>query len=84
MDRILTVLRENIPNAILKSVLMIVMLECVDKVGDRIWKCQEAEKFRGARYLIIGLAIRKHLCKFVEVLDCLDDSEILRSVFYEL
>lgn len=43
VDRILTVLRENILNAIPKSVLMIVMVECVDKVGDRIRKCQKAD-----------------------------------------
>lgn len=42
VDKILTALRENVICAIPKSLLMIVMVECVNKVGNRIKKCQKA------------------------------------------
>ena len=42
VDKILTTLRENVISAIPKSVLMIVMVECVHKVRNRIKKCQKA------------------------------------------
>ena len=42
IEKILTTLRENVNSAIPKSVLMIVMVECVHKVRNRIKKCQKA------------------------------------------
>ena len=41
MDRVLKVLREDKIDDIPESLMMIVMVECVEKVRNRIWKCQK-------------------------------------------
>lgn len=85
VDKILKALRENVISAIPKSVLMIVIMECVHKVRNRIKKCQQAleESER------LGISALKSLSGNLYT-DTLkpwagqNDSEILRSFFNEL
>ncbi len=85
VDKILEALRENVLSAIPKSVLMIVMVECVHKVRNRIKKCQQAleESER------LGISTLKSLSgnRYANTLKPWagqNDSEILRSFFNEL
>lgn len=85
IDRILTILQKNVLSAIPKSVLMVVMVECVYKVRNRIMKCQKAlEDFER-----LGISALKSLSGNVYA-DTLKswagkkDFEILRSFFSEL
>ena len=85
VHKILTILRENVVSAIPKSVLMIVMVECVQKVKNRIQKCQKALEEFGS----IGISALESLSGNLYA-DKLkpwagqDDSEILRGFFNEL
>lgn len=85
VDKILKALRENVLSAIPKSVLMIVMVECVHKVRNRIKKCQQAleESER------LGISKLKSLSgnRYANTLKPWagqNDSKILRSFFNEL
>lgn len=85
VDRILAVLRENVHNAVPRSVLMVVMVECVDKVRNRIRKCQKA--LEESEKLVISSLDTLSGSIYANTLDPWvgqNVSENLRSFFYEL
>lgn len=86
VDKILNTLRENVISAIPKSLLMIVMVDCVHKVRNRIMKSQKAledsEKV-GISALIKSLSGNR-LAGTLKSWAGQNDSEILRSFFNEL
>lgn len=84
VDRILTVLRENILNAIPKSVLMIVMVESVDKVGNRVRTCQKADEPEKLGISSLDSLSGSIYANTLKPWAGLYDSEILRSFLYEL
>lgn len=85
IERILSVLRENELNTIPRSVLMIVMVECVDKVRNRICKCQKAlEESEKLGISSLDLLSGSTYDTLLKPWAGLKDSEVLRSFFYEL
>lgn len=84
VDRIIKVLQEKKPEFIPKFVLMNVMEKCVDKVRDRIKKCQKAlEEFEELGIQLDSLSGNIAANAFKPWAG-LNDSDILRTFFEEL
>ena len=85
VDKLLKALRENVLSAIPKSVLMIVMVECVHKVRNRIKKCQQAlEESERLDISTLKSLSGNRYANTLKPWAGQNDSEILRSFFNEL
>ena len=85
VDRVLTVLREDKFDDIPESLMMIVMVECVDKVKNRIRKCQKGlEDCEELGTLSLDLPSGNVFANTLHAWAGLNDSEILQSFFKEL
>lgn len=85
VDKLLKALRENVLSAIPKSVLMIVMVECVHKVRNRIKKCQQAlEESERLDISTLKSLSGNRYANTLKPWAGQNDSEILRSFFKEL
>ena len=83
VDRILMVLKKQPLSSMPKSVLMIVMVECVEKVSARIRKTQKAIKEVGEINTTQLLPSIDH-SKILESWEGLDNSQIISSFLIEL
>lgn len=85
VNKILTILRENLISAILKSVLMIVIMECVQQVKNRIPKCQKAlEEFERVGISALESLSGNLYAGKLKPWAGQNDSEILHSFFKDL
>ena len=85
VDRVLTILRKDKLDDIPKSLMMVVMVECVDKVRNRIWKCQKGlEDCEELGTSSLDLLSGNILANTLHTWAGLNDSEILQSFFKEL